>query len=239
MMARRGALGVLAGGMAALLGGCGIFGKSISYRYRLTVEVETPEGVRTGSSVIQVDLDEQSGLEGSHLQLRMTGEAVAVDLPGGRTLFALLDGSPVAGIYATLEKSLDWYAGAKALKNTDGVHSVPRTVANFRGEQVDVWPMLVTFGNLADPRTVKRVDPDNAAATLGEGMRVKRITVEMTDDDVTTGIEKRLPEQFWSMWSKSHNEEMKKNGGVMKNPFFKSLPGQLSRNSFIKDSEIL
>jgi hypothetical protein len=51
MMARRGALGLLAGTVAALLSGCGSFFRSGSYRFRMTVEVETPEGVRTGSSV--------------------------------------------------------------------------------------------------------------------------------------------------------------------------------------------
>jgi hypothetical protein len=40
---------------------------------------------------------------------------------------------------------------------------------------------------------VQRVDPANLAASFGPGIRLKRITVEVTDDDVTTGIEKRLP----------------------------------------------
>jgi hypothetical protein len=39
---------------------------------------------------------------------------------------------------------------------------------------------------------VQRVDPANLAASFGPGIRLKRITVEVTDDDVTTGIEKRL-----------------------------------------------
>lgn len=238
MMGRRGVLGLMAVSALALLSGCGIFGKSISYRYRLTVEVDTPQGVKIGSSVIQIDEAEQGGLEGSHLQVRMTGEAVAVDLQGSKTLFALLDGSPLSAITQKLQaKPSDWYAVDKALKDTEGVFDVPRTVANFRGKQVDAWPMLVTFGDVADPRTVKRVDPDDAAATLGEGIRIRRITVEMTDDDVTTGIEKRLPERFWSSWARAHNDEMEKNGGVMKNPYFQSLPGQLNKNSFVKDGE--
>jgi hypothetical protein len=52
--------------------------------------------------------------------------------------------------------------------------------------------MLVTFGDLADPTSVARVDPDDLASTFGEGVRLRRITVELTDDLVTTGIEKRL-----------------------------------------------
>ena len=52
--------------------------------------------------------------------------------------------------------------------------------------------MLVTFGDLSDPTSVAEVDPDDLAATFGEGVRLKRITVQLTDDPVTTGIEKRL-----------------------------------------------
>ncbi|MEP0393170.1 MAG: hypothetical protein ABJ205_00340 [Erythrobacter sp.] len=39
---------------ALLLGGCGAEDVAPDYRYRLTVEVDTPEGLKTGSSVIEV-----------------------------------------------------------------------------------------------------------------------------------------------------------------------------------------
>lgn len=52
--------------------------------------------------------------------------------------------------------------------------------------------MLVTFGDLADPTSVRLVDANNLAANFGEGVSLKRITVQMTDDPVTTGIEGRL-----------------------------------------------
>ena len=44
------------------------------------------------------------------------------------------------------------------------------------------YPLLVTFGDIADPASIVRVEPD-ALATH---------SVELTDDPVTTGIEKRL-----------------------------------------------
>lgn len=86
-------IGVL---MASLfLTACGIGGEDFTpdYRYRLTVEVETPEGLRTGSSVIEVM--QRIVRPGSHpsswaIDRRIRGEAVAVDLPQGQTLFALL-----------------------------------------------------------------------------------------------------------------------------------------------------
>lgn len=55
------------------------------------------------------------------------------------------------------------------------------------------YPMLVTFSDLGDPASVERVDPDDLAASFGDGVRLKRVTVQMTDDPVTTGITTRLP----------------------------------------------
>src|SRR5207253_11489286 len=64
---------------------CG--GESVTYRYRMTVYVDTPAGPRSGSSVIEVVYSPPVLM--GHSQSDVRGEAVAVDLPGG-TLFALL-----------------------------------------------------------------------------------------------------------------------------------------------------
>ena len=76
----------------ALLGltGCGK-PEFPDYRYRLTVEVDTPQGLRTGSSVIEVHSVREHGYM-ERLLTTAKGEAVAVDLPGGKVLFALLTG---------------------------------------------------------------------------------------------------------------------------------------------------
>ena len=50
MMARRGMIGLMLGGAAALLGGCGLFGGN-RYRYKMTVEVDTPQGLKSGFAV--------------------------------------------------------------------------------------------------------------------------------------------------------------------------------------------
>ena len=92
------------------------------------------------------------------------------------------------------------YAGENALR--DGYrnmlrHRPERTVPRHfsRADQVNkrsAYPMLVTFGDLDDPTSVERVDPDDLAATFGEGVSLKRITVQVTDDPVTSGIGQRL-----------------------------------------------
>lgn len=198
MMARRGVLGLIAGGAAALLSGCGLLGGN-SYRFKMTVEVETPEGLRTGSSIYEVEgigtKDLITGGKGSRTELR--GEAVAVDLPGGRTLFALLrmaNGTSAddhVGIMSM--KTMD-----PAMVNTEKDQSA-RRIASGNGIKSPAevppadYPLLVTFADINDPKSVERVDPANLAANFGPGVKLKRVMVEVTDEAVTAGIEKRLP----------------------------------------------
>lgn len=218
MMARRGVLGLLAGGAVALLGGC--WGSSASYRYRMTVEVDTPEGIKTGSSVMEVRLargmaiGDQSGVTSG-----VFGEAVVVDLPNG-PLFVLLQvpdaGPPLQDIvpHALLGRRSDGPDGAMA----DGAKlgstwfseyraELPRTRDNGSQVSNNNWPMMVRFADINDPKSVEQVDP----ASIG----VKRITVETTSDDVTTGIEKRLG---WLGTSPKFSDKFEKyNGWIPEN----------------------
>src|SRR3979409_2172758 len=57
------------------------------HKYRLTVEVETPQGLKSGSGVLAVHPD-RSYSRGGHT--RTIGDAVMVDLGGGKNLIALL-----------------------------------------------------------------------------------------------------------------------------------------------------
>ena len=173
------------------------------YRYRLTVEVETPEGLKTGSSVIEVKqrlVRAGSNPANIAVERRVRGEAVAVDLPGGRTLFALLrsDNNIEWPTYVmqTLAPHSESETFAQQLDNMlllEGEIVLPRTFPPVGHlEERSAYPMLVTFGDLDDPASVERVDPDDLAATFGEGVSLKRITVQVTDDPVTSGIERRL-----------------------------------------------
>jgi len=69
-----------------------------SWNQKLTVEVETPEGVKSGSSVVGITISYRPtfGLpEASNNSKGWRGEATIVELPEKKYLFALL-GDPVA-----------------------------------------------------------------------------------------------------------------------------------------------
>jgi hypothetical protein len=159
-------------------------------RYQMTVEVATPEGVRTGSAVREVRYQGRSSFPfgESRPSAELTGEAVSVELPGGRMLFALLKSGRGEIDYAKLipgRAELAEAAGAVELWP-----SAPEVTA-LKGS--DPLPLLVTFRDLGDPKSVERVDPADLAATWGAGYELRRIAIQRTGDPVTMGIERLLP----------------------------------------------
>jgi hypothetical protein len=207
MMARRGVLG----GAMALLTACDPFVRSASYRVRVTIAVDTPEGVKTGSSVWEIEAVKGTIKVGDvgTTNSGIAGEAVVVDLPDG-PIFALLTiGDGQRSLQGAITDALvpgalkgDFYSAVASLAPGWFKGSVkaelPREYVspNLRDPEPR-WPMMVRFKDINNPRSVERVDP----ASIG----VKRISLETTNDDMTQGIEKRFPPWFEEI-NKSHSK---------------------------------
>jgi hypothetical protein len=180
--------------LPVVLSGCsGVSPKH--YRFKMTIEVETPQGLKTGSSVYEVSASENKArlLPEEHaLSWGVKGEAVAVDVAPSQTLFALLKTGAMHGDMASLSmQALD------PAFNNDIVESAARIAArqgvqSFAVVDPKLYPQLVHFGDVRDPKSVAAVDPAHLDAAFGPGVTLKRITVQVTDEPVTTGIEKRL-----------------------------------------------
>jgi hypothetical protein len=54
-------------------------------------------------------------------------------------------------------------------------------------------PDLVTFGDVNNPKSVMLVDPNNLGATLGQGVSWRSMTLQVTDEPLTKGIDEHLP----------------------------------------------
>jgi hypothetical protein len=179
---------------------------SCTYNYRLTIDVETPDGIKSGSSVIQRKHIGQRfvpGFSGRGL-VRITGEAVYVDLGQGKNLFVTLtdDASGRLGDGARYNGALD--AGTlpwQALGLKFGIldeWTECRAARNLLGRPaVNVPPMnlptTVTFRDLSQPKSVELVDPRFLASTFGKGYALTAAKIEITNDPPTTGIERILP----------------------------------------------
>jgi len=202
-------------------------GKVDAVRYRMTVAVETPQGMRTGSGVIETGVQKLAAgtvFEGTDYTLR--GEAVAVDLPGGKILVAALTGAqnPYGG-------SKDYFQSVWREAMQHGAVPAPGLPRQFGGAEwaeehatlraikpsltlpAQDYPLLVTFGNTADPNTARRVAPDGLAAAFGPGYALRSIALTATDEPVSRMLAKRLP------WLPEANTRVVADGGLAAGEF--------------------
>lgn len=162
---------------------------SATWRYRLTLEVETPEGLKTGSSVIEVQVKDGPSFnpEGARMVF-VRGEAVAVDLGSRGVLFALLRSErSFDHAYQIVFENFPWPGGpgGQLTKSGRAYFAALSAKADVPAESL---PMLVRFRDINDPKTIERVDPKNLAASFGYGVKLVKATVDMTKDLPTTGI---------------------------------------------------
>lgn len=197
MKTRRTVLGLMALGAAVVLGGCG---SRRTLRYKMTVEVETPQGVKTGFAVREIVIRRPPAvpmLGEDRGSISVRGEAVAVALPDGQTLFALLTSGDHVVDYAGRDVFF-------LFRELEGPHIQlwPDPPSTSRPQITNPLPLLVRFRDISDPTSVERVEPTALDAAFGPGVTLKRITIEKTREDVTVGIEKRLG------WLGNHNDSL-------------------------------
>ncbi|MEH2524893.1 MULTISPECIES: hypothetical protein [unclassified Bradyrhizobium] len=177
--------------VALALAGCG---RSESYRYKLTLAVNTADGVKRGSSVAEVTFFEVS-IPARGIMHKLRGEALYLDLgPGAPPLIALIGRQ-------TQPSSRQWRPTTQLSRLYDiplsaDVMDTLAQIARKRGARTiapNELPDLVTFANVNDPSTVTEVDPNNLQATLAPGVNWNEITLEVTDEPITKGIEEKLP----------------------------------------------
>jgi hypothetical protein len=157
-------------------------GAEVSWRQRLTVTVQTPAGEVSGSSVTAVTLrDYTTGAlvlpDARKLQGEVAGEAVVVEIVPGRYLFVLLDGVahwvyPAFGMGQ--EKSHSAAMRRLKAQPEDTPFALPP----------DAYPLMVTFDDITDPKTVRQVD---LKAAFGPGVSLKEVTLAVTDEPLTEG----------------------------------------------------
>lgn len=197
--------------IAFALAGCGE--PTDGYRWKLTIAMNTPDGVKRASSVSQISFFDVS-ISARGVMHRVLGEALYLDLgPNARPLIALMTNT-LYGPYTKETERLN-RMGARWSDETGPNHYLllrlygmspspgrdtdfrvdVRRLASMRGARpiaASDLPDLVTFADIDDPATVIRVDPNNLEATLGKGISWNEITLEITDEPITKGIKQKL-----------------------------------------------
>ena len=210
-LTRRGVVAAALCAPLAGLAGCELFRRSHEWNYRLTLVVDTPSGERRASSVYRAVANPTTSVKRSDgYSMTGYGEAVALFLPDahggkGAWLFAeRLAHWESAALPATAYRETLRAMGARAVHLNpvadydwvpmmDDLHDLPPAALdwNFRKDagrpNSKEVPRLLTFEDVADPLSVRLVDPDDLAATFGPGHRLKAMLVEMTHDEPRYG----------------------------------------------------
>ena len=188
--------------LAALVIGDQIRINRPGHKYRLTVEVETPAGRKSAAGVLAIHPD-RGYSRGGHT--RTVGDAVFVDLGGGKNLVALLahidDGK--------IDLDAANYVALRAYTEAGGKRVSFNEMSRLTGTvpvKGALLPVLVTFADPANPATARVVAPDDAEAALGKGYRLQGVTAEVVPngfwpldfggvlgEPVTRGILAKLP----------------------------------------------
>ncbi|HXH44202.1 MAG TPA: hypothetical protein VNK51_10200 [Bradyrhizobium sp.] len=192
----------LLGLLALIVGGDQIRINRPDHKYRLTVEVATPDGIKTGSGILAVVPDRNYNRSG---RTTTRGEAVFVDLGRGKNLVALLAHQQGAKLdfddinYLALRA----YGAARGSRVSFKDMSRQTGVVPVQGELI---PALVSFGDLKDPASARLVDSRNAEAILGDGYAIRGFFAEVVPngfwpidfggplgEPVTRGLLSRIP----------------------------------------------
>jgi hypothetical protein len=181
-------------------------------RLRLMLSVKTPEGLRTGSSVIEQTttfgpFQLRYGSGGWSMGRSLTGEGVVVDLGERGLLVATLVGPDWI-------RSHGWGGGGGYVVNpfaggvthisnpADGLSDEERYMIRLdeikrQKPKADIslteLPVLIRFSDPNHPTSMSLVDPTNLAGAFGPGVYLETATVEVTDNPITHAIAGQLP----------------------------------------------
>lgn len=207
-----------------LLTACGP--EEYTWNQRMTLTVETPDGIVTGSSVIEVNATycpDGCGLARDSIgSFNYRGEAVAVEVLPGRWLFALI-GNPGEFFYRARP---DLFGDIRRSDRGEWARLIP-DVTEAVELLPDHVPTLVAFGDINDPRTAVEVDPDDLSAIFGDGAILLNSTIEITQDLPTIG---RLRNILVSL-----GEFPEQSLVIDRDPMDSSFPATLLTGYFIRD----
>jgi hypothetical protein len=177
-----------------------------SYRYRLTLVFDTPDGPKSGSSIHEVKL-----VDGRHpsilwgslggLGIYLKAEAVFVDLGRNKNAVMILYGDPFNGevgliniaaralgqnVFGSVVASLA--AAIRTARNNGAVFELPRaevnTIIAFRdlskseSAEVIFAPKVIANPSNDGPTNIRRVELDRVTEAFGKGYSFKNAQVE-------------------------------------------------------------
>lgn len=165
---------------------------SQTYRWnqKVTLVVQTPDGVREEGHVVAIRLDDNTSRlnlpEARGARSYVTGEALAMEVAPDRYVFLLLGERSPSLPY--------WIFDDLQYVRKGGNGNIAKWVRKIRRrtEAVDIpvdrFPRIITFDDINDPNTVKELAPDAFEAEFGAGYALIGMKFQITKEPTTAGI---------------------------------------------------
>jgi hypothetical protein len=197
-----------------------------TWRYKMTVEIETPEGLKTGSAVHELsnsatDMKFMDFPEAGNAP-KFKGEAVAIDLGKQGIVFAILPTDPYYMFFHT------FYGNRGGATTVEGIRFFNSLkIGEKRTLPINDYPWFVMFKDINEPKTVMLVHGaefdaekqdyipvDRFREVFGKGVKIKNIMLETTKEPVTSEIDtflsKNFDKNFTQWWQSLAVEERSK-----------------------------
>lgn len=184
----------------------------LSLKYRLTINIETPEGVKSGSTVQEIFYPpaDNENIYNPYNQGVPRGEAAFIDLGERGTVFAIMqDPANARNRFLGLIRTV--FPTVPIVHDQSRYQEVLQHYNDLSGVKDEVppehYPMFVYFKNINDPQSIelvyerkqgsrkdmKQVDTDRFEEVFGKGVRIKSMIMEMTDDPLEWKLGSKLP----------------------------------------------
>jgi len=174
-------------------------GKSVSdaltttvIKYKIIIEVETPEGLKTGSNVVQVTITPKFvhwNPSSPPVSTRVKAEAIFIDLGQGKNVIATLG----FGENGAVDR-LDSLAQSVFRCSIEEIAAKMNNIGDRRKLDGERIPTMVIFSDLNDPATARTVRTNEFDKIFGPGYAFKSAWLELTQDSVVSNkIVQHLP----------------------------------------------
>jgi hypothetical protein len=188
---------------AFLVTGCS---REPEVRYRVVLNMTDQGTERSASTVWSWRLRKPTAALATPYSGEFRGQALALRLASGRIVYAILRGAngdqnvPALlpeRVFGDLGRGMRGEPKRFGSDRIEDLADIGSRVGERReincGESPDLCPMLVTFRDPSDPRSLEVVDPGSPEETLGAGVTADGIVVEITDEAVGPPFSAPLP----------------------------------------------
>ena len=164
-----------------------------SWRQKLTATIKTPDGPKSGSGVVEVNLRvrKRDRIGGGKFGWSYWGEGAVVDLGDGKYVFASFYNEKRSMQPDVIIRTAHDRLGSEpyfGIKISEWVRNLKRDKTVFELVNKE-YPMLIAFKDINDPTTVTLLkDGGDFRRVFGKGYQLMGMTLQVTKEEQTDGM---------------------------------------------------